>query len=433
MQRSVCLTVIILLTLAAPLSAYSVLWDTSHGVGYGHEPAEKFAPLVQALQSNDFTVTVTRGGFLTDDPGGYDVIVVCVGSAWYSSYTSAEVDRITDFVNSGGGLLIMSDNTYCPNHYVQPVASAFGVTVGASGRIPGDLYLTEFADHPLFDGINRIYMRAAGEVSAVLPSKEVAWQNGTEIALVTVGAYGNGRVVALGENAFLGSYLHIEDNEQFSINVFQYLANPGDQCTAPDEPSEPEPVDGATGVPLDTLLSWNGYTSEPEQSLAASALAGVEVDDTGAMVGAQMAAYAQTAQTTSAKNILYFWEHSYTTLQRLEDLGYSVTQTTDPGDLTRANLQNYDLLWIDFAVSPLSYASQASDIQQWVSLDGGGLLVVQPGITGAQVTVFPGGFDVTIESQGWSFDRVDCAIVNHSHPIVQGLTDLDLSGNYDTV
>ena len=53
-------------------------------------------------------------------------IVVCLGSAWDSAYSTAEVNAITNYVGSGGGLLIMGDNTDCPNGNVQPVATPFG-------------------------------------------------------------------------------------------------------------------------------------------------------------------------------------------------------------------------------------------------------------------------------------------------------------------
>lgn len=209
-------------------SNYTVLWDTSHGVFLNYQPSGEFQPLVQNLAVNGFSVDTTNRGFLVDDPAGYNVIVVCLGSAHYTAYSSAEVTRIANFVNSGGGLLIMGDNTDCPNLNIQPVASSFGVSVGLDYVVPYDTYTTNLDSHAIFDGVSRIYMRAAGEISAVVPSFEVAWQEGTGMALVAVGTYGKGRVVTLGDiNIFAeNEYYDRVHNRQFSINTFEYLAVP---------------------------------------------------------------------------------------------------------------------------------------------------------------------------------------------------------------
>ena len=209
---------------------YRVLWDISHGGNpyIDYQPSGKFQPLVQNLAVHGFNVDTSIQGFLVDDPTGYDVLVVCLGSAFYSSYSSEEVNRIADFVNNGGGLLIMGDNPVVPNVDIQPVASAFGVTLGQSMILPYDTYTSNLASHPIFDGVNEIYMRAAGEISAVTFSNEVAWQEGTGKALVAVGAYGNGRVVTLGDiNLWAETeYYDLVDNRIFSINTFEYLAIP---------------------------------------------------------------------------------------------------------------------------------------------------------------------------------------------------------------
>ena len=206
---------------------YRVLWDTSHGVHYDYEPAGRYGSLVSHLGDHGFAVDTTTGGFLVDDPAGYHVLVVCVGSAWDSQYTSAEVLRITQFVADGGGLLIMGENTACPNPNVQPVASPFGVSLGLSDIEPYDTYTSQLAPHPVFDAVDEIYVRAAGEISAAAPSIEVAWQEGTGKGLAAAARYGTGRVLMLADiNTWDSDYYDLADNRQFSVSAFNWLAIP---------------------------------------------------------------------------------------------------------------------------------------------------------------------------------------------------------------
>ena len=236
-------SIFILFVLLTPMSAtsYTVLWDTSHEVyvsstfgGDGYQPSQDgyYHALSEHLGNNGFTVDITSQGFLTNDPTGYDVIVVCLTSAFYSSYTSAEVDRIVDFVDNGGGLLIMGDRQAAPNANIQPVASEFGITLGISDLTSPEIYTTEHTDHPIFNGVNEIFMYAAAELSADTPALPTAWQEGTTNAIAAVAQYGQGRVVALGDCS-MWSWVNLyeerfnkADNPQFAVSTFSFLAVP---------------------------------------------------------------------------------------------------------------------------------------------------------------------------------------------------------------
>lgn len=235
--------ILIVFVLLASTSAfsYTVLWDTSHGVyvsstfgGDGYQPSQNgyYHTLAEYLGNNDFTFHTTSQGFLVDDPSGYDVIVVCLTSAFYSTYTSAEVERIADFVDNGGGLLIMGDLLTAPNANIQPVASEFGITLGVSNLFPTEIYTTEHTDHAIFDGIDEIFMYAAAELSTDKPAFPLAWQEGTQKTIAVAAQYGKGRVVALGDCS-LWSWVNMyeerfnkADNPRFAVNTFNYLAVP---------------------------------------------------------------------------------------------------------------------------------------------------------------------------------------------------------------
>jgi hypothetical protein len=154
------------------------------------------------------------------------------------------------------------------------------------------------------------------------------------------------------------------------------------------------------------------------------------VDSNGSIIDYQGSSLEPTYQSDSNISILVF-NPLGDVPNRLRGLGYNVTETSNPADLNRANLQNFDVLWISAATVPSFYSSQNAEIQAWVNNDGGGLIVNQPNII-AIVSVFPPGYDVSIFDIYWPGDT-RTTIVDHSHPITQGLVDDDLSANLDWV
>lgn len=222
--------IILLFALTCQVSASTILWDASHGE-HGYVPGKWFRALSNHLAGYGFGIDTTYNGFLVDDPALYDIVVVCVGSSMNSAYITEEVEKIKGFVVNGGGLLIMGEMDSSGIDNIQPVASAFGITLGVSniGSYPWAIYTSDFAPHPLFDGIDEICFQSVGELSTSSNLEEVAWYEGTDKSLVVAGEYGYGRVVALGDinifSSFNGSgeYYDRADNRQFSVNTFEYL------------------------------------------------------------------------------------------------------------------------------------------------------------------------------------------------------------------
>jgi hypothetical protein len=224
--------IILFFVITFQVSASTILWDASHGE-YGYVPNNWFLKLSQNLSSHGFRTDTTYKGFLVDNPDSYDIAVVCVGSSAYSAYTTAEVSKIKDFVNNGGGLLILGEMNSSSNDNIRPVASAFGVSLGVSeiGSYPYATYTSDFASSPLFDGVNQICFQSVGELTTNSGLKEVVWcqDKGVKKALGAAGDWGNGRVVVLGDinifSSFNGSgeYYDRANNRQFSVNTFEYL------------------------------------------------------------------------------------------------------------------------------------------------------------------------------------------------------------------
>lgn len=197
-----------------------VLWDLTHGVYIDYQPSGEYSQLVAMLAADGFHVSTTTAGVHNIDLSPYAVIVVCVGSAWDSYYRQREVNSLVQFVNGGGGLLVMGDNSSTPKTVV-PVARAFGSVPNQPLLSPGDLYFTDFTSHPIFTGIDQLYFIAAGGVSAYPPSAIAAQTDFGEPVITVVPT---ARVVVLGDiNGFDNSYM-LADDAAFALNVFHFLA-----------------------------------------------------------------------------------------------------------------------------------------------------------------------------------------------------------------
>ena len=137
----------------------------------------------------------------------------------------------------------------------------------------------------------------------------------------------------------------------------------------------------------------------------------------------------QTEEPTGPCQVLWFGVQSPSELDRLRALGLTITQTTNPSDLTLANLStNYNVLVIAYT-GPSVIGGQQGGIQAYVN-GGGGLLIHQPNALGT-IDYAPAAFDATITDIFWCNSAA--TIVNGAHAITAGLTDADLSGGFDRV
>ena len=231
--------------LCAPGFGYTVLWDTSHGVadlsnGGGYQPSGHYSDLKDLLElpANGFTVN-TEAGFTDDNLATADVAVVCITSAYTSSYTTTQANALADFVDDGGGLLIIGAHPFLPggNTNIQIVADKFGITLAASGDtytyLEGNPTL-EALEHPVFAGFTEtddIYIPLSGEMTIDENSFALAQDPTTEEILIAGANYGTGRVIALGDfNMFAISTvvngLDQDENRDFAVNTFEWLAVP---------------------------------------------------------------------------------------------------------------------------------------------------------------------------------------------------------------
>jgi uncharacterized membrane protein len=198
-----------------------VLWDLTHGVYLAYQPSGNYSSLVTTLGAHGYSVSTTATGLASVDLSQYDILVLCLGSAWTTAYTAPEVAIVSDFVASGGGLLIMGDNSGTPNSNLQPVATEFGTTLGGVGL---GSPITNFSSHPIFDGISSISLTAGGALTAASPSLALAW-DGSANSAVNAAGYGYGRMVGIGDiSLWANDHLAEADNSDFAVSVFEWLS-----------------------------------------------------------------------------------------------------------------------------------------------------------------------------------------------------------------
>lgn len=201
-----------------------ILWDLTHGVYGQYEPSGFYFNLTEVLANAGFGMNTTTLGVNNIDLTAYDVVVINVTSAWNSPYQTAEVIALDNYVNQGGGLLIMGAGGGCPNGNINPVSQEFGTTCGGATGEPNDLYFINFLTHEIFDGISTLYFRATGVLTCTPPSVEAAWSpTYSDVLISIVGP--SPRVVILGTSTgFSNDYFSLADNTNFSVNVFTYLS-----------------------------------------------------------------------------------------------------------------------------------------------------------------------------------------------------------------
>lgn len=212
--------------LATPRAVGNILWDTHHGIYLNYDPNGRYSTLRSLLVGKGHTIEVNDSGILNLTLENYQVIVVCLTSAWDSAYSTAEAIALKEFVAGGGGLLVMGDNSYSPNENVNTVAEIFGTTVGLTELFPSDLYITNLSNNYIFDGISEIYQRAAGELAGTrIFSDNAAWAAAGE-AVAAIAGCGLGKVILLGDtNTMENAYIGTSDNQLFSERVFDWLAD----------------------------------------------------------------------------------------------------------------------------------------------------------------------------------------------------------------
>jgi len=203
-----------------------ILWDTSHGIYVGYSPTGRYSGWKNLMETFEREVLEDSTGVLNLDLSGFDVLIINVVSSWDSPYTINEITEISSFVSDGGTLVFLSDNSTTHVENINPICNFFGSATGISEITPLDLVIQDFINHPIFQDVNQIFYRAAGEISSIPPSEVVAWTDADE-PILAIARYGSGKVLFTGDVNFMdNTYINNLDNQLFTENIFDWALQP---------------------------------------------------------------------------------------------------------------------------------------------------------------------------------------------------------------
>jgi hypothetical protein len=186
------------------------------------------------------------------------LVVISPGDDW----TSDEIERVEDFVDKGGRLLLVADPTRfdidwdllefdSDVRHLNDLAAQFGLlfqsdylynTVENEGNFR-NIRLTDFAAHELTRGLERVVLYAArsivSEERALITTagetRSSSSEEAEELAVAVLAA--DGAVLALGDLTFMMEpYNSVYDNDRFLGNIADFLAGAERQYELADFP-----------------------------------------------------------------------------------------------------------------------------------------------------------------------------------------------------
>ena len=274
MRRSHLLLFILLMpsTLGAARDPLKILWDISKvpfcDSSGCYRPSDAYSVAAGWLESDGWKIHETTLGVLQEPLNDYGVVVISELSSWHGpKYSSTEVGALSTFVTNGGGLLVTLESQNSPWRCdeAEPVARAFGVSCAPGGNDYGGT-VSLLTAHPIFEGVDHVYLELASALTTKSPSTVAArFQSNAPVPLVSVANPGRtGRVVIMGDslqfgNTITAGYYSGEPERPFLESTLCWLSN---ACTgpAPSIVSTPKIVCAPVGV----TISFNVTAQRPD-------------------------------------------------------------------------------------------------------------------------------------------------------------------------
>ncbi|MFX1450725.1 MAG: hypothetical protein ACFFCM_07785 [Promethearchaeota archaeon] len=219
------------------------IWDTGF-VGY--------SDLAILLRNNNFKVSASTN-FLNETIPSLkkgDILVLNLGK--YQTYTDQEITLIVQFVQQGGGVLVIGehDNEWELATFQNKLLTNFNITINDDVVI--DAYYYKFSNWITFNSsffnLDNITFFAAASLTLGDGAISIAKASNfsTPIPNATVGArceYGEGRVICVTDSEFIwngddgtgksqGLGMKIGNNSKFALDIFKYLANISDNSNS---------------------------------------------------------------------------------------------------------------------------------------------------------------------------------------------------------
>jgi len=221
-NKSILLFCFLIVCIALPVRssfANRILWDVSH-TPFGQNDLEgSYVLLSRILENNGYEI---REGEEAIDRHGLwdaDILVISILSNYQNAYTEAEVERIAAFVEGGGGLIILADNSQTRPRNISLLLREFGFWAAEDDDIED---LIRFIDHPVTEGLDSVSFFLGSAVDVEEGNSILAWDD-QDLGGIAINEERGGPVILIGD-ADLWTIFDLGrlDNTQLALNCFQY-------------------------------------------------------------------------------------------------------------------------------------------------------------------------------------------------------------------
>lgn len=250
---------IFLLLIVAQLSAThvfaaTILYDESHGI-----PAYVYSMFDDLVTNNGYDYSVYTGSEISDTTfQGADIFMMDIQDL-STSYSTSEITAINNFVNSGGGLLMLTD-VDDHSQAAEPIMQSFGMTltanVSTSGHVIADSSLTTGVTNLTLDPYAKIVTSNNDGFSSILSSDGISFAATMESGSGRIAYFGDGNIF-MNWNMYTG-YSSVPppldptyDNYKLALNTVEWLSN--------TTPVVPEPVSSILFVAGGTLFAGRNF------------------------------------------------------------------------------------------------------------------------------------------------------------------------------
>lgn len=192
-----------------------VLFDQTHWT----DSILMYSVWVKSLENEGYVVDVLTSTPINENTfKGYDVFVIPQARI---PYATDELNAIENFVESGGGLLVIGDDA--PYIYTQ-ITSFAQISWDLEGSGYGG-YTTDITSHPVTDGVAIIYFAYPGRLLVGSSAQGLVRDRGGNIMLA-VAKVGLGAVVCIADEESINDYyISYVNNLRLAINIISWFEN----------------------------------------------------------------------------------------------------------------------------------------------------------------------------------------------------------------
>jgi hypothetical protein len=198
-----------------------ILVDNGHGTDPNHN---LFFYNIEVMGPERYRVLHTSQSISTELLDLFDVFITARPTQRYSLN---EISSIEDFVDNGGGLLVIGKDDQI---IYDDLTDYAGINWGSPYVLPMGGVTSEINQHEITQNVNSLYFNSPElplDISA--PAEEIVYTYGGILydrLTVSAAEYGNGRLVAIADEECLNNqFINEADNFIFSENIIRWLNN----------------------------------------------------------------------------------------------------------------------------------------------------------------------------------------------------------------